>query len=59
MAEDNEPITSNSALVNASRLLHQAEMITDLAVMERIESLADSWIAIAHLCAQREIEQQL
>jgi hypothetical protein len=29
-------------------------MITDLALMERLERLADSWIAIARTVAERE-----
>jgi hypothetical protein len=37
----------NTALLNAARLLQNAEMETDLLKMERIEKLADSWIQIA------------
>ncbi|MGW2936049.1 hypothetical protein ACWDA7_30325 [Streptomyces sp. NPDC001156] len=48
-----EPPTADSALVNAARLLRNAEMVTDLALMQRLESLADSWIAIARTIADR------
>jgi hypothetical protein len=46
-----QPITVESALANAARLLNNAETITDLALMERLEHLADSWIAIARTIA--------
>lgn len=46
--------TIDSALTNASRLLHAAELETNLATMERLEKLADSWVSIAGLLCQRE-----
>ena len=45
------PMTSQSALVNAARLLHAAELETNLALMERLEHLADTWVAIANMLA--------
>lgn len=48
-----EPITAEYALANAARLLHGAEMNTDQALMQRLESLADSWIAIARTVNER------
>ncbi len=44
-----EPLSSHTALANAARLLHNAEMETNLALMERLEHLADSWLAIASM----------
>lgn len=49
-----EPVTTDGALANASRLLHNAEMVTDLAFMQRLESLADSWISIARTLLERD-----
>lgn len=49
-----ERITVDTALANAARLLHNAELETNLATMERIEKLADSWVSIAGLLTQRE-----
>ncbi|MFF7881043.1 hypothetical protein ACH40F_07800 [Streptomyces sp. NPDC020794] len=48
-----EPLTAEAALANAARLLHNAEMVTDHALMARLESLADSWIAIARTIVER------
>lgn len=48
------PVTFEVALTNAERLLHAAEGETNLALMERLEKLADSWVAIAGLLIQRE-----
>lgn len=48
------PLTVDSALANAARLLHNAELITDLALMERLEGLADTWVNVAALLANRE-----
>jgi hypothetical protein len=48
------PVTVDTAIANAARLLQNAEMITDLALMERLERLADSWIAIARTVTERE-----
>jgi hypothetical protein len=47
------PITVDTALANAARLLHNAELETNLPLMERLEHLADSWIAIARTLAER------
>ncbi|NUR64255.1 MAG: hypothetical protein HOQ47_00720 [Streptomyces sp.] len=49
-----EPITTDSALANAGRLLHSAEMVTDHSLMQRLESLADSWINIARTIIERD-----
>jgi hypothetical protein len=48
-----EPLTAETALANAARLLYSAEMVTEQALMQRLESLADSWIAIARTVAER------
>jgi hypothetical protein len=47
-------LTFDEAIANASRLLINAETITDLALMERLEHLAGSWIDIATLLHERE-----
>jgi hypothetical protein len=47
------PLTVDSALSNAARLLHNAELETNLPLMERLEHLADSWIAVARTLAER------
>lgn len=39
--------TAEDALLNAVRLLHSAEMLTDRQLMERYEKLADSWVNVA------------
>jgi hypothetical protein len=49
-----EQVTTDIALGSAVRLLRNAELETDLKRMERMEKLADSWIAIAALCHRRE-----
>jgi hypothetical protein len=42
---DSEEIpTAETALKDAARLLHAAELEIDLHKMERLEKLADSWI---------------
>lgn len=46
--------TADEALANAARILRNAEVETNLATMERLESLADSWLAMANLLAERE-----
>lgn len=48
-----DPLTVEAALANAARLLHNAELETNLPLMERLEHLADSWIAIARTLAER------
>lgn len=49
-----EPITIEVALQSAARLLRNAEVETNLALMERLEKLADSWLGVAALLLQRE-----
>lgn len=49
-----QTVTADGALAHAARLLQNAEMITDQALMQRIESLADSWIAIARTVIERD-----
>lgn len=46
---ETEPTTREKAVANAARLLTMAEIETNLPLMERLEGLADSWIAIAGL----------
>ncbi len=48
------PLTVDSSLANAARLLLNAEIVTDHSLMQRLESLADSWIAIARTLMERE-----
>ena len=43
-----------TSLSHAARLLLNAELITDQALMQRLESLADSWIAIARTVIERD-----
>jgi len=52
--QDTSTTTVDSAIANAARILRNAEMETNLALMERLERIADSWVAIAGLLAQRE-----
>ncbi|MFF3398255.1 hypothetical protein ACFYW6_07050 [Streptomyces sp. NPDC002659] len=48
-------ISAENAIENASRRLEQAEMeLTNLPLMERLENLATSWLAVAHLVMERE-----
>lgn len=47
-------MTFDEAIGNAARLLQNAEGETNLALMERLEKLADSWISIANLIRERE-----
>lgn len=60
MSDDQSPappaadlLTVDAALANAARLLRNAELETNLPLMERLEHLADSWIAIARTLAER------
>ncbi|MER8030723.1 hypothetical protein ABTZ78_17390 [Streptomyces bauhiniae] len=48
------PITVNGALAQAARLLRNAEMISDHALMLRTESLADSWASLARIALERD-----
>ena len=50
-----ETVTFQLALSNAARLLRYAEMECDLAKMERIEKLADSWINIASMLKPEDL----
>jgi hypothetical protein len=47
------PLTFEVAVANAQRILQAAEVETNLPLMERLEKLADSWVSIAVLLAQR------
>lgn len=47
-------VTVEQALAEAARLLRHAELETNLAVMERIEGLADSWVSIARLLIEKD-----
>ena len=47
-------MTFDEAIANAARLLRHAETETNLAAMERLEKLADSWVSIANLIRERE-----
>lgn len=49
-----EPITVEVAIQSAARLLRNAEVELNLALMERLEKLADSWLGVAALLLQRE-----
>jgi hypothetical protein len=48
-----DPMTADQAVANAVRLLEAAELERDLAFLERLGLLADSWIAIATLLVDR------
>jgi hypothetical protein len=50
------PPTFDQAMTHAARLLQNAEVEPDLHRMERVEHLADSWIAMAAHIGQRERE---
>ncbi|MCX5197217.1 hypothetical protein OOK31_25520 [Streptomyces sp. NBC_00249] len=47
-------MTADKAIENATRLLQAAETETNLALMERLDQLACSWLAIANLLMERE-----
>lgn len=47
-------MTFEQAIDNAARLLQAAELETNLAMMERLERLADSWVSIANSILARE-----
>lgn len=47
-------VTVDEALSNAGRLLQQAELETNLALMERLDQLACSWLSVANLLMERE-----
>lgn len=44
---------ADTAIANATRLLHTAEVETDRQLMERYTEMADNWISIAGLQAAR------
>ena len=44
-------LNAETAMGNAARLLHAAEMETDRELMARLNGLADSWLAAAALLA--------
>lgn len=49
------PITADNAIANAARLLYEAEThLTNLPMMERLDSLADTWLGVAALLTERE-----
>ncbi|MEU6279743.1 hypothetical protein [Streptomyces sp. NPDC047028] len=54
MADAPTPTTPIMAIENAARLLHAAELETNLALMERLDELATSWLSLAHLLLERE-----
>lgn len=47
-------LTADKALSNAARLLYHAEAETNLPLMERLDSVANSWLAIAAFLISRE-----
>ncbi|MEK9524024.1 hypothetical protein MIU24_32325 [Streptomyces venezuelae] len=47
-------MTSAEAIDNAVRILQAAEAETNLALMERLDELASSWLAVANLLSERE-----
>lgn len=49
-----EAPTVDTALGHAARLLLAAEMTTDLTLMDRLVSTADSWTMIARTLAERD-----
>lgn len=50
-----ERITADDAIAHAARILHEAELErTNPVMMERLDSIADTWVTIAQLLAERE-----
>jgi hypothetical protein len=49
-----EPVTAETAIAAAARLLRGAELETNLALMERLDELACSWLTLANLLMERE-----
>jgi len=47
-----EILTTETALINAARILHGVEIITDLAAMERMIELARAWMELASLLSE-------
>lgn len=50
---DAEP-TIDEAVRNAARLLRAAETETNLALMERLDEMASTWLNVAHLLMERQ-----
>jgi hypothetical protein len=50
--QQTEHVTVAEAVSNAARLLRHAELETNLATVERLDSLADSWLNMAALLSQ-------
>ena len=47
-----EILTTETALINAARILHGVEIITDLSAMERMIELARAWMELASLLSE-------
>jgi len=47
-------VTADEAIANAARLLANAEMTTDQALMDRLDALARTWLGIAECLTARE-----
>ncbi|MFD5509011.1 hypothetical protein ACFWIB_14710 [Streptomyces sp. NPDC127051] len=48
-------VTAGEAIGHAARLLAQAELeLTNLPLIERLDQLACSWLAVANLLNERE-----
>lgn len=47
-------MTADEAIQSAVRLLQAAETETNLALMERLDELACSWLTVANLLMERE-----
>lgn len=48
-------VTAGEAIAHAARLLAQAELeLTNLPLIERLDQLACSWLAVANLLGERE-----
>jgi hypothetical protein len=47
-------VTFEQAIENAARCLQNAEGETNLAVLEQLEHLADSWISLANTLIAKE-----
>ncbi|WP_236241150.1 hypothetical protein [Streptomyces sp. CC228A] len=47
-------MTADEAISNAVRVLQAAEAETNLALMERLDELACSWLTVANLLMERE-----
>jgi hypothetical protein len=47
-------VTTDEAIANAARILEGAESVLDLALMDRLIALADSWLLLAARIIERE-----